>query len=154
MSVAPWFATRVHNAPIEALREDDAFILYRTWHEGSDGTRQGVLVLVPATERPPPTVLNRLTHEYELRDQLEDSWAVQPRELVRELGRTYLVLDSPDAVTLDRLIGAPLEIGLFLRLAVAISAALGRLHERGLVHKDIKPSNLLVNSATGQAWLT
>src|SRR5262249_52810331 len=37
---------------------------------------------------------------------------------------------------------------------IAISTALGRLHERNLVHKDIKPGNLLVNSATGQAWLT
>src|SRR5262249_56697075 len=41
-----------------------------------------------------------------------------------------------------------------LRLAVALSAALCRLHERGLIHKDIKPANVLVNSASGQAWLT
>src|SRR5262249_8729982 len=50
--------------------------------------------------------------------------------------------------------GPPMEIGTFLHLAVALSDALGRLHERGLVHKDIKPTNVLVNSATGQAWLT
>src|SRR6202043_3530965 len=37
---------------------------------------------------------------------------------------------------------------------VALSAALGRLHQRGLVHKDIKPTNIIVNSATGQVWLT
>src|SRR5215470_1549300 len=154
MSLASWFATCVHNAPIEVLREDGAFVLYRTWRERPDGIRHGVLILVPAAERPTPSVLNRLTHEYELKDHLEDSWAVRPLELVRELGRTFLVLDSPDAVMLDRLIGAPLEVGLFLRLAIAISGALGRLHERGLVHKDIKPGNLLVNSTTGQAWLT
>src|SRR5215831_12999595 len=154
MSLASWFATCVHNAPIEVLREDGAFVLYRTWHERPDGARQHVLILAPATERPTPTVLNRLTHEYELKDHLEDSWAVRPLALVREFGRTILVLDSPNAVMLDRLVGAPVEVGLFLRLAIAISGALGRLHERGLVHKDIKPGNLLVNSGTGQAWLT
>src|SRR6202043_3480644 len=37
---------------------------------------------------------------------------------------------------------------------VALSAALGRLHQRGLIHKDIKPTNIIVNSATGQVWLT
>jgi serine/threonine protein kinase len=36
----------------------------------------------------------------------------------------------------------------------ALSAALGRLHQRGLVHKDFKPTNFIVNSATAQAWLT
>ena len=47
-----------------------------------------------------------------------------------------------------------MEIGRFLRLAVALSAALGRLHQRGLIHKDIKPANVLANLATGQVWLT
>ena len=35
-----------------------------------------------------------------------------------------------------------------------ISAALGRLHEGGLIHKDIKPANILVDSATGKIWTT
>jgi serine/threonine protein kinase len=42
----------------------------------------------------------------------------------------------------------------FLRLAVALSAALCRLRERGFIHKDITPANVLVNSATDQVWLT
>jgi serine/threonine protein kinase len=41
-----------------------------------------------------------------------------------------------------------MEMRTFLRLAVALSVALGRLHERGLIHKDIKPANVLVSSAT------
>jgi len=75
-------------------------------------------------------------------------------ELVRERGQTMLVLKDPGGEPLDRLIGPPLEIGNFLRLAIGLSAALGRLHERGFVHKDIKPTNVLANSETGQAWLT
>ena len=47
-----------------------------------------------------------------------------------------------------------MEIGQFLRLAVALSGALGQLHGRGLIHKDIKPANVLVDSATGRVRLT
>jgi hypothetical protein len=32
-----------------------------------------------------------------------------------------------------------LEVGLALRLAISISAAIGSLHQRGIIHKDIKP---------------
>ena len=55
---------------------------------------------------------------------------------------------------LDRLVRAPMEIGRFLRLALALASALGRLHRRGFIHKDIKPANVIVDPATGSAWLT
>ena len=49
------------------------------------------------------------------------------------------MLKDPGGEPLDRLIGPPMEIGKFLRLAVALAVALGRLHGRRLIHKDIKP---------------
>jgi serine/threonine protein kinase len=120
----------------------------------ADGNGTAVLAVLPAAEHPTRATLDRLAHEYGLRDDLDDGWAARPLELVRERGQTILVLKDPGGEPLDRVVAAPMEIGTFLRLGVALSVALGRLHERGLVHKDIKPTNILVNSATGQAWLT
>src|SRR5262249_47178425 len=128
--------------------------VYRRWRDGAAGDRQLVLAVHPTAEHSTPDNLNRLAHEYGLRDDLDDAWAARPLELVRERGQTMLVLKDPGGEPLDRVVAPPMEIGTFLRLGVALSAALGRLHERGLVHKDIKPSNFLVNSATGQVWLT
>ena len=82
------------------------------------------------------------------------AWAVRPLDLVRDAGRTVLVLEDVGGEPLDRLLGAPMEVGRFLGLAIAIAAALGKLHQRGLVHKDIKPANILVNDATGEVRLT
>src|SRR5262249_20313133 len=99
-------------------------------------------------------ILNRLIHEYGLKDELDEAWAVRPLEIVRERGQTMLVLKDPGGEPLERLLGARMEVGKFLQLAVALSAALRQLHARGLIHKDVKPSNILVGSATGQVWLT
>jgi PAS domain S-box-containing protein len=154
MSLASWFAAGGDSGPLEVLKEDGDFVLYKSWRAGDDGHRQCVLTVLPLTEQPPPSTLDRLTHEYELRDHLDESWAVLPLELVHERGRTLLRLGCPAGLPLERLIGGPMEVGLFLRLAVALSRAVGSLHERGLVHKDIKPANLFVELTSGQAWLT
>ena len=114
----------------------------------------GVLVVRPAAEHPSPATLDRLAHEYELRDELDAAWAAKPLELMRERGQTILLLKDPAGEPLDRLISPPMGLELFLRLASALSAAVGQLHRRGLVHKDIKPTNILVNVSTGQVWLT
>ena len=41
----------------------------------------------------------------------------------------------------------------FLRLAVGLATALGVMHKRELIHKDVKPHNVLVNPATSQVRL-
>ncbi len=65
-----------------------------------------------------------------------------------------LVLTDPGGEPLDRLLENPMELPHFLRAAARLSAALGQMHGRGLVHKDLKPANILVNRASGEAWLT
>src|SRR5246127_144460 len=65
-----------------------------------------------------------------------------------------LVLEATGGEPLDRLLGQPMELSRFLRFAIGLANALGKLHQRGLIHKDIKPANILVDLASGAAWLT
>src|SRR5271165_5571272 len=66
-----------------------------------------------------------------------------------------LVLDDVGGFEpLDRLLAAPMEVESFLRLAIGIAVAVGKLHAAGLVHEDIKPFNILLNRTTGEVKLT
>ncbi len=129
-------------------------VFYRAWRLRADGARRPVLGVGPAAARPPPTVLNRLAHEFELRDDLDADWAVRPLELRREGDRTLLLLEDPGGEPLERLLGAPMDTERFLHLAIGIAVALSKAHERGLVHKDVKPANIWVNCEDGQVRLS
>jgi PAS domain S-box-containing protein len=135
---------------VDTVHEDGEFLLRR----GRRSSAPSVLELMPATDHPAPETFRRLEHEYALRADLDSAWAVRPLELSRRDGRPVLVLEDPGGVPLDRLVGSPLELGVFLRLAVGLAAALRELHARGIIHKDVKPANVLVEAATGQVWLT
>src|SRR6201987_1514451 len=136
------------------LWEDGDRIFCRGHRRSADGDRDTVLAVLPATEHPTPASLDRLAHEYGLKDELDRAGAVRPLELVRERGRTILVLEDPGSEPIGQLLGAPLELGRFLRFAIDITSALRKAHWRGLVHKDIKPDNILVNRTTGEVRLT
>src|ERR1700722_13435555 len=136
------------------LCEDGERVLCRGWRDDGGGDRRSVLAVFSALGHPTPSPVGRLTHEYELKDELDGRSAARPLALVRERGQTVLLLEDPGGESLKRLLGEPMELGRFLRFAIGITVALRLLHNRGLIHKDIKPANVLANSATDQAWLT
>jgi serine/threonine protein kinase len=140
------------NSGFEVIWEDSERVFCRGHSHGDDTTL--VLAVLPAAEHPASATLDRLAHEYGLKEELEGAWAVRPLELIRDGGRTMLVLEDPGGEPLERLLGVPLDTDHFLRLAIDISVAVGRLHRRGLLHKDLKPANIMVNCADGQVRLT
>src|SRR5215467_5341402 len=138
----------------QVLWEDGERVFRRGWRLGDNGRQCAVLIVRPAADHPSRSSLDRLTHEYELRNDLDGAWAVRPLDLVHDAGRTILVLEDVNGEPLDKLLGSPMEVGRFLTLAIGITAAVGKLHQRGLVHKDIKPANILANVTAGAVWLT
>src|SRR5580704_18649371 len=152
MNPSSWFGAG-GDSRLQVLWEDGERVFCRGESQ-ADGDLAAVLVVLPAAEHPTPATLDRLAHEYGLKDELDAAWALRPLELVRERGRTMLVLEDPGSGPLGQLLGAPLELGRFLRFAIGITSALGKAHRRGLVHKDIKPANIFVNRTTGDVRLT
>jgi PAS domain S-box-containing protein len=130
-----------------SLREGDV-ALYR-------GSGSGLMpILLVAAEETLPGHIERLEHEYALKGELDADWAARPIALTRYNDRMTLVLEDPGGVPVDRLLGRPLDVSDFLRIAIPLAAALRQMHERGLIHKDIKPANILVDAASSGVWLT
>jgi PAS domain S-box-containing protein len=136
---------------LDRLRDDGEFILYRA--HAKETEQSSVLLLAPSLNRPSPETLKKINHEYSLRSELDSAWAVLPLDLSEIGTQTTLVLEDPGGETLDGFIYGAMEITQFLRLAVELAAAIGGLHTRKLIHKDVKPANILVNPPTGQVRL-
>src|ERR1700682_4370661 len=153
MNRSSWFDVGGYSG-LRVVWEDGDRVFCRGWRDGADDDRNTVLVVLPAAEHPTSDSLNRLTHEYGLKDDLDDAWAARPVALTHYNDRMTLVLKDPGGAPVDRLLGEPLEVSHFLRIAIPLAGALRQVHERGLIHKDIKPANILVDAASGGVWLT
>ena len=94
-----------------SLREGD-IALYR-------GSGNGLTpILLVAAEETSPGCVERLEHEYALKSELDADWAARPVALTRHNGRMTLVLEDPGGTPLDRLLGRPLDVSHFLRIAI------------------------------------
>jgi serine/threonine protein kinase len=133
-----------------SLLRQGELALYRGHGDGLEP----ILLVAPTGESVSPSTLKCLEHEYSLRAELDPGWAARPVSFTRRDDRVGLVLEDPGGQLLDRLLGQPLDAAQFLRIAIPLTTALRRMHERGLIHKDIKPENILLDLASGRIWLT
>ncbi|WP_437539212.1 ATP-binding sensor histidine kinase [Sorangium sp. So ce726] len=139
-----------------------SYTVIKTLHEGqrvsllravrsADGLP--VVLKVPDSRRSRPQDIERLKNEYAIGKLLDHEAAVAPLALETHEGLPALVMEDFGGESLDHLIGAPMDAERFLELAVRIAACVAVIHERDILHKDLKPQNILVNTATGQLKL-
>ncbi|MCX4240621.1 trifunctional serine/threonine-protein kinase/ATP-binding protein/sensor histidine kinase [Paraliomyxa miuraensis] len=120
----------------------------------SETSGAAVALKYPNTEYPSLSEVLRYRHEFEVLTRLEGPWVIRALSLERVGNRLVLVTEDFGGVTLREYFGArEPTLERFLQLAIGLARALAFIHERGVVHKDINPTNVLVDPRSGEVKL-
>ncbi|OJH38977.1 trifunctional serine/threonine-protein kinase/ATP-binding protein/sensor histidine kinase [Cystobacter ferrugineus] len=128
------------NALFQAVREADGLpVIIKTPMVASPGRLEG----------------ERYRREFGILQRLRDVRGVARPYACERLGeRPVLLLERVQGQTLSETTstGQPLELSQFLNLALSLVSTLGEVHCRNVIHKDIKPSNIILEPS-GEARL-
>ena len=135
----------------EILYEGTTTCVYRASRESE---QVSVIIKTLKAEYPTLEQLTRLRHEYQILQSLEIEGIVKPLALESYQNGLALILSDFGGEPLKNLIAAqPLDLSLFLQVAIQLASILAQLHQNNIIHKDIKPHNILINPKTGQVHI-
>ncbi len=126
-------------------------VVYRARQPGLDRV-VAVKVIDPARAAD-PGFRERFAREARLAAAIEHPNIVPVYSTGEDRGRLYLVMRYIDGVNLaERLGEGPLALSAVAEIVVQVASALDAAHLRGLIHRDVKPANILL--AEHHAFLT
>ncbi len=116
----------------------------------NDDKGRAVLVKTSSADFAAAEAWSTLRAEYDVGKDLHHDHIVETLDFVESGSRPMLVLADPGGeplrAAMDR---KPLTVRMVLRVALHVATGLAELHERDIVHRDIKPDNIIL-SADGQ----
>ncbi|WNG21220.1 AAA family ATPase [Cystobacter fuscus] len=125
-----------------AFKTTGTSLLFRAVR-GADGLR--LILKTPRVSAPGPRERESYLREFGILQRLQDVRGVIRAHACEQLqGRPVLLLEDVDGTPLSESTGEPLEVTRAVDLAIAVASTLAELHRRGIVHKDIKPSNIIL----------
>ncbi len=127
--------------------------VYLAVHEGL-GRQVALKVLLPSYTRN-PVFVDRFFHESRIAAKLQHSHIVRLYDVGNANGHYYIAMQYVDGETLYSLLAKRrrLNIPLATDIACQLAVALDYAHAQGVIHRDVKPSNILIDRQ-GKAYLT
>lgn len=102
------------------------------------------------------TLNKRLKREYDILFKINHPNLVNTIEIFNEKEYQYLILEYIEGDTLSRLFHLDKEIFSFqekVKLAISLASAIDVVHQKGIIHRDVKPDNIIINRKNTLATL-
>jgi predicted ATPase/class 3 adenylate cyclase len=132
----------------ETLYKSANIEVYRSIRE-EDGL--SVVIKTNAQEAFTGNEENRLKHEYFVGKRLQGKNTIIYHDLLDQNENTYLIIEDFGGVPIKEFIGPKgMELKVFFDYSQKIIQILDEIHSQNVIHKDINPTNILINPTTGQ----
>ncbi len=115
-----------------------------------------VVVKMPIAEYPTLEEITRLRHEYKIRKPLREITEIinSYRTETHQNGIALILEDFGGVALSDFLTTNKLDFKQFLAIAIQLANGLGKIHHHQIIHKDIKPHNIIINPTNNCVKIT
>ncbi|MBP0018571.1 MAG: AAA family ATPase [Cyanobacteria bacterium SBLK] len=131
---------------LELIHESDRALVYRSRNEDNG---QPVVIKLMSDEYPSFGELVRFRNQYAIAKNLKIEGIIKAHALERYENRYALIMEDTGGLSLAKYKGKmSLTLSQFLDIAIQLAGILHRLHQKNIIHKDIKPANILIHPET------
>lgn len=136
----------------ETIHESVKTIVYRGYR---DENEQPVILKITKAEFPTLEETTRFKQEYKILENLNLTGIIKAYALEAYQNQTALILEDLGGESLKNFMQVKkISLSDSLKIGIKITSALSNLHHNNIIHKDIKPKNIIINPQTGEVKIT
>ncbi|MCP4345110.1 MAG: AAA family ATPase [Desulfobacterales bacterium] len=110
-----------------------------------------VILKVLKGDYPTPNDRTRYRREYKITSNLDADGIIRPYSIQQYKNTLIIVFEDFGANSLKQLADSrKFSLEEFLKIAIQVTVSIGQIHAAKIIHKDINPSNIVMNPETGQ----
>jgi len=112
--------------------------------------RQPVIIKILKKAYPSSQDIYVFKHQYELMKELDSEGIIKAYTLEKSNNYIAIVLEDFGGNSLKKFLqtGKFISLSVFLQISIGLTKALEEVHRRNIIHKDIKPDNIIINERT------